>query len=155
MFLSITPGTSCATRCKAPPVTAALSCTKKSKPRPCTEFWAIIERDLRRFRRSPTLIIVSMIMPLVQLVVLGYAFGGKIKNMEIGVVDQDHGVPAVKLQEMFQAVAANARTFNTVSYADQETALQDLRNGKINGILNFRPIFRASAGRGQSAGRAD
>ena len=33
---------------------------------------AMIERDLRRFRRSPTLMIVSMIMPLVQLVVLGY-----------------------------------------------------------------------------------
>jgi hypothetical protein len=57
--------------------------------------WAIIERDLRRFRRSPTLVVVSIIMPLMQLVVLGYAFGGKIKNLEIGVVDQDHGVPAV------------------------------------------------------------
>ena len=76
--------------------------------------WAIIERDLRRFRRSPTLVIVSMIMPLVQLVVLGHAFGGKIKNLEVGVVDQDHGVPAVKLKEMFQAVAANARTFDTI-----------------------------------------
>ena len=71
--------------------------------------WAIIERDLRRFRRSPTLIVISMVMPLVQLVVLGYAFGGKVKNLEIGVVDQDHGVPAIKLKEMLQAVAANAR----------------------------------------------
>ena len=59
---------------------------------------AIIERDLRRFRRSPTLMIVSMIMPLVQLVVLGYAFGGKVKNLQVGVVDQDHGVPAVQAQ---------------------------------------------------------
>ena len=76
--------------------------------------WAIIERDLRRFRRSPTLMIVSMVMPLVQLVVLGYAFGGKVKNLQVGVVDQDHGVPAVKLKEMCQAVAANAQTFDTV-----------------------------------------
>lgn len=103
--------------------------------------WAIIERDLRRFRRSPTLIIVSMIMPLVQLVVLGYAFGGKIKDMEIGVVDQDQSVPAVKLKEMFQAVAANARTFHTIPYADQTTALRDLRNGKINGVINIPPNF--------------
>jgi ABC-2 type transport system permease protein len=35
--------------------------------------WAIIERDLRRFRRSFALIMISMVMPLVQLVVLGYA----------------------------------------------------------------------------------
>src|SRR5262249_17976828 len=62
--------------------------------------WAIVERDLRRFRRSPTLIAVSMLMPLLQLVVLGHAFGGRVRNLEVGVVDQDHGVPAVKLKEM-------------------------------------------------------
>jgi len=103
--------------------------------------WAIIERDLRRFRRSPTLVIVSMIMPLVQLVVLGNAFGGKVKNIEVGVVDQDRGVPAVKLKEMFQAVAANARTFETIAYSDQASAVRDLRDGKINGVLNIPPHF--------------
>ena len=103
--------------------------------------WAIIERDLRRFRRSPVLVIVSIIMPLVQLVVLGYAFGGKIKHLEVGVVDQDHGVPAIKLKEMFQAVAANARTFDTVAYSDQTVAIHDLRNGKLNAVLNIPPEF--------------
>jgi ABC-2 type transport system permease protein len=102
---------------------------------------AIIERDLRRFRRSPTLIIVSMIMPLVQLVVLGYAFGGKVKHLTVGVVDQDHGLPAIKLKEMFQAVAVNARTFDTVAYSDQGAALHDLRIGKINGVLTIPPEF--------------
>jgi len=102
---------------------------------------AIIERELRRFRRSPTLIIVSMVMPLVQLIVLGYAFGGKVKHLNVGVVDQDHGVPAVKLKEMFQAVAANAQTFDTVAYSDLGNAMRDLRNGTINGLLNIPPEF--------------
>jgi len=103
--------------------------------------WAIIERDLRRFRRSPVLVVVSIIMPLVQLVVLGYAFGGKIKHMEVGVLDQDHSVPAVKLTEMFQAVAANAQTFDTVAYSDKDIAMHDLRNGKINGLVIIPPEF--------------
>jgi ABC-2 type transport system permease protein len=103
--------------------------------------WAIIERDLRRFRRSPVLVIVSIIMPLVQLVVLGYAFGGKIQNLRVGVVDEDHGVPAIKLHEMFQAVAANARTFTPVYYSDRGVAMRDLRNGKINGLLDIPPNF--------------
>jgi ABC-2 type transport system permease protein len=103
--------------------------------------WAIIERDLRRFRRSPTLMIVSMVMPLMQLVILGYAFGGKIKNLQIGVLDQDHGMPAIKVKEMAQAVAANARTFQTVAYSDQAAAMRDLRNGKINGLLEIPPQF--------------
>jgi ABC-2 type transport system permease protein len=103
--------------------------------------WALIERDLRRFRRSPTLIVVSMIMPLVQLVVLGYAFGGKIKNLRVGVVDQDHTVSAVKLEETFQAVAANAATFTTVAYNDLGRAMRDLREGRINGVVNIPPEF--------------
>jgi ABC-2 type transport system permease protein len=103
--------------------------------------WAIIERDLRRFRRSPVLVIVSILMPLVQLIVLGYAFGGKIKNLHVGVVDEDHGVPAIKIREMCQAVAANAATFDTISYSNQADALRDLRNGKINGVLSIPPHF--------------
>jgi ABC-2 type transport system permease protein len=102
---------------------------------------AMIERDLRRFRRSPTLIVISMVMPLIQLVVLGYAFGGKVKHLRVGVVDQDHGMPAVKLKEMFQAVAANARTFEPLPYSDQTEALQDLRNGRLNGVLTIPPEF--------------
>ena len=35
---------------------------------------AIIEREMRRFRRSPMLVIMAIMMPVVQLVVLGYAF---------------------------------------------------------------------------------
>ena len=103
--------------------------------------WAIIERDLRRFRRSPALMFISMVMPIVQLVVLGYAFGGTIKNLRVGVVDKDHAVPAIKLHEMFQAVAANARTFTPIYYSDEAAAMRDLRNGKISGVLEIPPDF--------------
>jgi ABC-2 type transport system permease protein len=110
--------------------------------------WAIIERELRRFRRSPTLIVVSLVFPIVQLIVLGYAFGGNVKDLTLGVVDQDHGLSAVKVRELCGAVAANARTFHTVEYADQGRALDDLRNGRLNGVLTIPPEFsrRAAAG---------
>src|ERR1035437_1342037 len=102
---------------------------------------AIIERELRRFRRSPTLIVVSMVFPLVQLVVLGYAFGGTVKHLKVGVVDQDHGVPAVKVRDLCNAVAGGARTFDTIEYSDQGQALTDLRNGRLNGVLTIPPDF--------------
>jgi energy-coupling factor transporter ATP-binding protein EcfA2 len=92
----------------------------------------------------------------VQLVVLGYAFGGKIKHLEIGVVDQDHGVPVVRLKEMFQAVAANARTFDTIAYSDEGQALRDLRDGP-DWRRGEHPagFFPATAGRRQPADRVD
>ena len=102
---------------------------------------AIIERDLRRFRRSPLLVFASLVLPLSQLVVLGYAFGGKIKHLRVGVVDQDHGLPALKLREMFGAIAANAKTFEAIDYVDPKQALMDLRNGRINAVLNIPPNF--------------
>jgi ABC-2 type transport system permease protein len=82
-----------------------------------------------------------MFFPLVQLVVLGYAFGGKIKDLKVGIVDQDRGIPTVKLREMFGAIAANARTFRTVDYTDLAKANTDLREGRINAVLNIPPEF--------------
>ena len=82
--------------------------------------WAIIERELRRFRRSPMLIVMSMIFPLVQLVVLGYAFGGNVKHLKLAVVDQDHGVPAVRGARAGAARWPPARGRSTpIDYADQ------------------------------------
>src|SRR5690348_6279020 len=97
--------------------------------------WAIIERDLRRFRRSPALIVMSLLMPVVQLVVLGYAFGGNVKHLKVALVDEDGGVPAVRLHELTNAVAENAQTFETVAYTDRGNALEALRNGSVNGVL--------------------
>ncbi len=103
--------------------------------------WAIIERELRRFRRSPVLIVVSMVFPIVQLVVLGYAFGGSVKHLKLAVVDQDGGVPAVKVRELASALASGARTIDIVDYGDQGRALTDLRNGRVNGVLTIPPDF--------------
>ena len=102
---------------------------------------AIVERELRRFRRSPMLIVMSMVLPVVQLCILGYAFGGNVKHLKVGIVDQDHGLPAVKIRELSGAVTSGAQTFETIEYADQGQALNDLRNGRINAVLTIPPEF--------------
>ena len=106
-----------------------------------SRMWAIVERELRRFRRSPAMIVVSMVFPLCQLVILGYAFGGQVKHLKLAIVDQDHGLPAVKIRELAQAVSAGARTVDLIDYADQGQAVTDLRNGRVNGVLTIPPEF--------------
>jgi len=102
---------------------------------------AIIEREMRKYFRSPALMIVSLIFPLVQLVVLGNAFGGKIRDTRLGVVDEDGGPQAVKIHEAFDSVRANMRTFEPVYYTNERQATEDVRNGKINAAVIIPPQF--------------
>jgi ABC-2 type transport system permease protein len=104
---------------------------------------AIIEREMRKFVRSPALLMVSMIFPLVQLIVLGNAFGGKIRDARLGVVDEDHGTQAIRVKEAFDSVRANSRTFVAIDYNDEVQAREDVRNGKIQGAVIIPPQYSA------------
>ena len=97
--------------------------------------FAIIEREMRKFFRSPTLMIMSLMMPMLQLVIMGNAFGGKITGARVAVVDYDHGPEAVKLREAFDSVAANIKTFKTIDYQDEFQAREDVRTGKIDAAV--------------------
>jgi ABC-2 type transport system permease protein len=97
--------------------------------------WALIERDLRKFFRSPALMMTSMVFPLMQLVVLGYAFGGKVTGVQVAFVDMDHSVESLKIREMFNGIAANARTFHVIDYDSEQKASEDLRNGYVRAVV--------------------
>jgi len=102
---------------------------------------AIIEREMRKFFRSPALMMASMIFPLVQLLVLGNAFGGKIRDAKLGIVDQDGGTQALKVREAFDSVRANVRTFEPIYYDNDKKAMEDVRNGKIQGAVIIPPQY--------------
>ena len=100
-----------------------------------TRMFAIIEREMRKFFRSPTLMIMSLMMPILQLIIIGNAFGGKIVGTRVAVVDHDHGPQAVKLREDFDAVAVNIKTFSTIEYQNEVQAREDVRTGKIDAAI--------------------
>ena len=74
-------------------------------------------------------------LPLLQLIILGNAFGGNIKNVILGVVNLDRGPQSVDVLERVRAVGANARTFLPTDYDDQGAAIADLRKGVLGGVL--------------------
>jgi hypothetical protein len=102
---------------------------------------ALIERDMRKFFRSPALMVSSLIFPLVQLIVLGYAFGGKIKGAKVAFVDQDHSVLSRRVREMFDGVAAGPATFKVVDYDSETQAVDDLRAGFVRGVVELPQHF--------------
>jgi len=102
---------------------------------------ALIERDMRKFFRSPALMLSSLIFPLVQLIVLGYAFGGKVQGARIAVVDEDHSVQSRNIQEMFNGIAAGPKTFRVIQYDSLPRALDDLRVGFVRGVVDIPHDF--------------
>lgn len=102
---------------------------------------AIVERELRKFFRSPALMMAAMIFPLVQLIVLGNAFGGKIKDARVAIVDQDGGPQALRIRQAFDAIRANAGTITPVAYDNDREAMADVRNGKLDGAVIIPPQY--------------
>jgi ABC-2 type transport system permease protein len=102
---------------------------------------ALIERDMRKFFRSPALMLSSLIFPLVQLIVLGYAFGGKVKGATLAVVDEDRSVASRKIEEMFGGIAAGPGTFRLLHYDSLPRAVDDLRAGFVHGVLHIPREF--------------
>jgi ABC-2 type transport system permease protein len=103
--------------------------------------FAIIERELRKFFRSPVLMIMSMMLPIVQLIILGHALGGHIQGAKVAVVDEDHGPQAVKVKEAFDSIAVNVATFKTISYGDERQAREDVRTGRVDAAVIIPPQF--------------
>jgi ABC-2 type transport system permease protein len=102
---------------------------------------AIVERDLRKFFRSPALMMAAMVFPLVQLIVLGNAFGGKIRDAKLGIVIHDNGPQSIRVVEALRAVQSNARTFEPIVYTDEKEMVADVRKGNLNAGLVIPPQF--------------
>jgi len=96
---------------------------------------AIVEREMRKFFRSPTLMIMSLMMPILQLLIMGNAFGGKIVGCRVAVVDYDHGPQAIQLREAFDSIAVNIKTFTTVEYSSEVQAREDVRTGRVDAAV--------------------
>jgi ABC-2 type transport system permease protein len=50
----------------------------------------LLQKELRQITRDPAIIIILFVMPMIQLLILPLAADYEIKNINLGVVDQDH-----------------------------------------------------------------
>jgi len=102
---------------------------------------AIIERDMRKFFRSPALMMTSMVFPLMQLIVLGYAFGGKIKNVRLALVDEDRSSQSRLVRQRLNAIEDGPQTFHISEYNNLPDAMTDLRAGFVKAVLDIPQDF--------------
>jgi len=90
---------------------------------------AVIDRDLKKFRRNPVVLAMSILMPIIYLLILGNSFQGKLQALPVVIVDQDAGPYATRLIENLRAIEAGPKTFMLLSRKDQNEAVDGVKKG--------------------------
>lgn len=83
---------------------------------------ALIRKEFIQIRRDPRTLVLLLLIPIMQLFLLGYAATNDVRNVPLAVYDQDHGVEARKLLEAYRA----ANYFRLAYVVSSETELRDL-----------------------------
>ena len=92
---------------------------------------AIVERDLRKFFRSPALMVAAMVFPLVQLIVLGNAFGGKIRDAKLLDASRDLWIAHALLADAREIALHIRRKYRNADAA--EGLGHDLQRNRLAG----------------------
>ncbi len=102
---------------------------------------AVIERDLKKFKRNPVVLAMSIFMPIIYLVILGNSFQGKLQALPLIAVNQDSGPYARRIMENLRAVEAGPQTFIILSATDDKEAIDGVRKGRYKAGLIIPPDF--------------
>jgi ABC-2 type transport system permease protein len=105
-----------------------------------TRLLALIRKEFIQIRRDPRTLVLLLLIPIMQLFLLGYAATNDVRNVPLAVFDQDHGVEARKLLEAYRA----ADYFRLTYEVDSESELRDLiDSGRARAGLIIPPDFTA------------
>ncbi len=84
-------------------------------------FNAIFYKEIRQLVRSPATFVFTVFIPMLQLLLLGYAINTTVEHVPAAVYNGDHGRAA----QAFLDAIAGSRTFDLVSYVPSRKALND------------------------------
>ncbi len=92
----------------------------------------ILQKEFLQIFRNKGMLPIIILLPVVQLVLLGYAANYEIKNIAIDVVDQDHSTWSNRLTDK---IAASAYFQLNGSPLRTAAALEDLENNQADLVL--------------------
>jgi ABC-2 type transport system permease protein len=96
---------------------------------------AVVERDLKKFKRNPMVLAMSILMPIIYLLILGNSFQGKLLSLPLVIVNQDSGYYARSLMNNLRAVEAGPQTITVIDAADEKKAVDGVRQGEYKAGL--------------------
>jgi ABC-2 type transport system permease protein len=85
---------------------------------------ALLRKELTHMRRDPRTVMMILVMPIIQLLLLGYATNMDVKNVNTVVFDQDHSRASRELLAAYSATGYFSLDYAAYSDADMTRLIE-------------------------------
>ena len=109
---------------------------------------SLIRKEFIQITRDARTLILVMVIPVMQLFLLGYAATNDVRNIPLAVFDQDHGAAARSLLDAYRAADYFHIAYDVDAEADLRTLID---NGDARAGLIIPPGYSAAIQGGGSA----
>ena len=110
--------------------------------------WSIAKKEFIHVRRDPVTIFIALMIPMVQLTILGYALDTDIKHIRTAVYNLDHRAASRELIDKFEAT----QYYNVVEHVRSDEALrQAIVDGRVHVGIKIPPDYSERVNRGEDA----
>src|SRR5579885_3221261 len=104
-------------------------------------------KELRQMRRDPRLLMMMFGMPILQLILYGYAVTTDVRHLKTVFCDMDN---TSQSRDLIRGIIASPEYFDVVGYvSDQKEAQQFLDTGRASVALIISPTYGKDISRNQ------
>lgn len=97
-----------------------------------TRIWAVFQKELLQLSRDRLTLGMVVMVPLIQLMLFGFAINTKLRDIPVGVVDYSHSAVARVLQ---QTLEATTTVHFTKTYTSETDALSAIAREEVRAVL--------------------
>jgi ABC-2 type transport system permease protein len=108
---------------------------------------SIIRKEFIQIIRDPRTLVIILIMPILQLFLLGYAATTDIKNVPLGVWDQSRSPESRALLDAFRSANYFNIAYDVRSQEEEQTLIEE---GKVRGVLTIPPDYALHVSEGNA-----
>ncbi len=106
---------------------------------------AMLKKEWLQMRRDPTTIRLTILLPLIQLFLFGFAINANPRHLPTAIVSADHSI----YERTLITALANTRYFDLRPYATEAAAVEALKRGNVLFVLDIPPDFARRINRGE------
>jgi ABC-2 type transport system permease protein len=106
---------------------------------------AVLRKEWVQMRRDRATVGLTVMLPLIQLVLFGYAINANPRHLPTGLISAEHST----YERTLVAALQNTGYFDVRSFATEAAAEEALRRGDVMFVLNIPPDFSRRIDRGE------